>query len=198
MADPRLESGKDAVIQAVTEIYARGGMDMPAFERSVAALSACGDLEALQAEAGALGIDAQAVMRALAPAQPRAPAARPESALAAGPPEGAIRLECVSGNLRQEGQWVRASAYELRLKSSSARLDLREYEDASGLRLVLDIDAQSSTIRLTVPRGFEVQDRLSERVSSSVHNKAKESPFGGNLVVLEGRLRSSVLKVKYK
>jgi hypothetical protein len=104
----------------------------------------------------------------------------------------------VSGKLRETGDWVRARRYELALKSASARLDLSEYAGARGFRLLIDVEAVSSNLRLIVPECFEVEDRLSERVSSTIRNRPKGANCGDNLVVITGSVRSSVVKVKYR
>jgi hypothetical protein len=185
MTEPGLEETKDGIIGTITEAYARGDMDMPSFERAVTRIHASGDRRALAVEAAALGL-------ALPEPAPEPRAGREIAAL------GAVELSCVSGSLRQEGDWVKSRRYVLSLKSSSARLDLREYEAARGFRLTIDIDARSSVVRITVPKGFEVEDRFSERVSSTVRNRRRGGAFGDNLVVLTGAIRSSVVKIKYR
>jgi hypothetical protein len=182
MGDSKLEDERDALIQTVTEAYSRGAMEMAAFEKAVTRLNTCADRGALEAEAGQLGL------------QLPVSAATPPSS---GRPD-AVELSCVSGNLRKEGDWVKARDYRLALKSSNARLDLTEYEGARGFRFFLDVDAASSNLRLTVPEGFEVEDRFSERVSSVVRNKPKGDGGRDNLVVLTGYLRSSTVKIKYR
>jgi hypothetical protein len=185
MREPELEETKDGIIGTITEAYARGDMDMPSFERAVTRIHASGDRTALAIEAAALGL-------VLPEPAPESGAGREIAAL------GAVELSCVSGSLRQEGDWVKSRRYALSLKSSSARLDLREYEGARGFRLAIDIDARSSVVRITVPKGFEVEDRFSERVSSTVRNRRRGGAFGDNLVVLTGAIRSSVVKIKYR
>lgn len=187
MPDSKLETDKDALIQRMTEAYARGVMDMAAFERAVTRISACSDPAALESEAGALGFSSQAAV-SVAPVL---------SAELARPSEG-IELTCVSGTIRKSGDWLRSRSYALRLKSSGARLDLRHYEGMKGLRLHIDLDAASSSVTLVVPEGFEVEDRLTERVSSAVRNKPKGGSFGDNLIVLTGRLRSSAVRIRYR
>jgi hypothetical protein len=182
MRETQLEDERNALIQTITEAYSRGAMEMPAFERAVTRLSACADRSALAAEAGALG---------LALPLPSSSSRSPE------PPAGAVELSCESGNIRKTGDWVKARDYRLALKSSNARLDLMEYEGASGFRLAIEVEAISSSVRLIVPEGFEVEDRFSEHTSSVVRNKPK-GPGGDNLVVLTGRLRSSTVRVKYR
>jgi hypothetical protein len=181
MRDARLEDERDALIQTVTEAYSRGAIEMPAFERAVTRLSACSDRSALDVEAGLLGL-------ALPVQEP--PSSYPETV------SGAVELNCVSASVRKTGDWVKARSYKLTLKSSNARLDLREYEGARDFRLALNIDAVSSNIRLIVPKGFEVEDRFTERVSSVVRNKSK-GEGRGNVIVLAGYLRSSTVRVKY-
>ncbi len=183
MGDSELEDERDALIQTVTEAYSRGAMEMAAFEKAVTRLNTCADRSALEAEAGQLGL------RLPVPA-----AAQPSLE----PYADAVELSCVSGNLRKEGDWVKARDYRLALKSSNARLDLTEYEGARGFHLFLDVDATSSNLRLTVPEGFEVEDRFSERVSSVVRNKPKGDGGRDNLVVLTGYLRSSTVRIKYR
>ena len=119
--------------------------------------------------------------------------------LSAGPSllTNPLELSCVSGSIRMTGEWVKARDYRLFLKSSNARLDLTEYEGARGFTLYVDVDAVSSNLRIIVPEGFEVEDRFTERVSSTVRNKPKRSG-GGNLVVLTGYLRSSTVRIKYR
>jgi hypothetical protein len=184
MPDSLLEERKDALIQAMTEEYARGAMEMPAFEVAVTRVNACADLAGLAAEAAVLGIVPEASV-----------AVRRESALAK---DEAIEIACVSGSVRKVGSWVKSRLYKLSLKSSSVRLDLLEYEGVRGFRLLVTIEARSSSIRLIVPRGFEVEERFSERVSSVVRNKPRGEAAGDNLVLLVGALRSSVVKVKYR
>lgn len=186
MAEPGLEESKDKLIQVITDAYSRGVMDMPAFERAVTRITASGDRSSLVAEASALGL-----------ALPE-PVADPRGAAEPPVASGAVELSCVSGSLRKEGDWVRARRYLLALKSSSARLDLREYEGARGFRLAIDVEAISSSLRITVPKGFEVEDRLSDRLSSSVRNRPREAGYGDNLVVLTGSIRSSVVRIKYR
>jgi hypothetical protein len=187
MAEPGLEEAKDSLIQSITDVYARGDMDMPAFERAVTRIHASGDRQVLAVEAEALGL--------------ALPVPVPEPQRRSAPPALAspcVELSCVSGNIRKAGDWVRSRAYKLELKSSNARLDLMEYEGSRGFRLAIEVDALSSSLRLTVPKGFEVEERFSESRSSVVRNKAKDGSFGDNLIVLMGYLRSSTVKIKYR
>lgn len=187
MPDPQLEKEKDVIIQTMTNVYARGDIDMSAFERAVTRISACSDPRSLEIEAKALGLEL-----------PLAPIATAEARAELELPRDAVQLDCVSGNIRKSGDWVKSGSYLIRLKSSSTRLDLREYEGARGFRLHIEIEAASSVVKLTVPKGFEVEDRFTERVSSTVQNKPRGESYGGNFIVLTGSLRSSVVKVKYK
>jgi hypothetical protein len=186
MEEPGFEEEKDELIQTITDSYARGGIDMPAFERAVTRITASGDRSSLVAEAAALGLAVPAP--ALDPRERSAPA--PAAA-------DAVQLSCVSSNLRETGDWVRSRRYELALKSASARLDLREYDGVRGFRLVIAVDAVSSNLRVIVPEGFEVEDRLSERVSSTIRNRPRGESYGDNLVVITGSVRSSNVRVKY-
>jgi hypothetical protein len=109
-----------------------------------------------------------------------------------------VELACVSGKLRQEGEWVRAERYRLYLKSSSARLDLREYEGRRGFRLLVELDLASSNLKLIVPEGFEVEDRIAERQSSTVRNRPRSLVYDDCVVTLSGSIRSSNVRVKYR
>jgi hypothetical protein len=189
MPETELEERKDALIRIITEDYARDAMQMPAFELAVTRISACADLAALAAEASSLGL-------ALPPQAPVAAFEQPSAALE--PRSGAVELACTSGRIRESGDWLRSRLYRFALKSSTARLDLRAYEGAEGFRLLIEIDAVSSGIRLIVPRGFQVEDRISERASSVLRNRPRGGSFGDNRVLLTGSLRSSVLKVRYR
>jgi hypothetical protein len=171
-----LEDEKDAAIRVLTEEYASGDMDMAAFEGAVMKIGASPDHGALAVVAASLGIEPP-----------------PRDA-----PPAAVELVCVSGHIRKAGEWVKARAYRLSLKSSSARLDFRAYEGARGLRLAVDLDAVSSSLRLIVPAGFEVEDSFSDRTSSVVRNDPRGGEAVVNRVVLTGRLKSSVVKVKYR
>lgn len=186
MTDMTFETEKDALIRVITDVYVRGDMEMAAFENAVARIHACGEPGDLAAEASTLGLT-------LPPAELRA--GGPAAFAATG---DAIEMNCVSASIRKSGDWVASGNYRLKLKSSSISLDLREYADATGFRLLLDVDAASSVISLTVPKNFEVEDRFSERVSSAVRNKPKGRGYGGNRIVLTGNIRSSVVKVKYR
>jgi hypothetical protein len=186
MTDTTFEAEKDALIHVITDVYVRGDMDMAAFENAVARIHACGEPGDLTAEAYTLGLKLPPALLG---------AGGPAALAAAGE---AIEMNCVSASIRKSGDWVASGSYRLKLKSSSVGLDLREYADATGFRLVLDLDATSSVISLTVPKNFEVEDRFSERTSSAVRNKPKGRGYGGNRIVLTGSIRSSVIKVKYR
>jgi hypothetical protein len=186
MADKALDSAKDGLIDAITDAYSRGGMEMAAFERAVARITASPDVEALAGEASALGLALDRPAR-------ESGASRRSVELEAD----FVELSCVSGKLRQEGEWVRAERYRLYLKSSSARLDLEEYEGRRSFRLFIELEAISSSIRIDVPEGFEVQDRLSDRRSSTVRNKPKGSVYDDCIVFLSGSILSSTLRVRY-
>jgi hypothetical protein len=185
VADKALDAAKDRLINEITEAYSRGGMEMGAFERAVTRITASPDAGALAGEASALGFARPAWQ----------PGASPRSAELEA---DLVELSCVSGKLKLEGEWVKAERYSLYLKSSSARLDLREYEGKRGFRLFIELEAISSSIRIELPEGFEVQDRLSERTSSTVRNRPKSSIYDDCIVLLSGSIRSSTLRVKYR
>jgi hypothetical protein len=185
MQESRLESQKDEMIQRLTEAYSRNAMDMQEFERAVTRVSSCADSSALQAEGASLE-------RSLALPVLAKPGAELE------PVPESLRLDCTSGSIRKTGDWVRAGRYAMALRSSSARLDFSAYEGSRGRSLVIEVEMQSSNLRLVVPPGFEVQDDFSERTSSNVRNKPRDGGSGGNRIVLRGSLRSSNVKVKYR
>jgi hypothetical protein len=183
MAGSGFEGEKQRLIEAATDAYSRGAMEMEGFENAVVRISASRDPATLAAEAAALGIGRPG----------------PDARAFAMPDEAdLVELACVSGSIRQEGEWLRAGRYRLFLKSSSARLDLRAYEGRRGFRLLVELDAISSSLRIEVPEGFEVQDRIAERQSSTVRNKPKSPIYDDCLVVLAGSIRSSTVKVKYR
>jgi hypothetical protein len=185
MAGTGFEGDKDRLIDAITDAYSRGAMEMAAFERAVTRITASADEAALVAEAAALGL--------ALPVPARDARAMPESVGL-----DLVELVCVSGSLKQEGEWVKAERYRLFLKSSSARLDLREYEGRRDFRLFIELEAISSSLRIDVPEGFEVEDRISQRQSSDIRNKPKSAVYDDCLVVLSGSIRSSTIRVKYR
>ncbi len=197
MQDSTIEREREALIQLVTEAYSRGDMEMPAFERAVTRLNVCADRSALEAEAGVLGLSLPVLAPQMVPPQAAALGRGLDAYRPAPPSTNPLELSCVSGSIRMTGEWVKARTIRLFLKSSNARLDLTEYEGARGFTLYVDVDAVSSNLRIIVPEGFEVEDRFTERVSSTVRNKPKSSG-GGNLVVLTGYLRSSTVRIKYR
>jgi hypothetical protein len=187
MSDSRLEREKDELIQRLTEAYARSEMDMQTFERAVSRVSDSPDGLALEAELRGLGLALPVPVPAPSP-----------SGLSLEPVSGAMELNCVSGSIRKVGDWVKAGSYAMRLQSSNARLDFGAYEGAHGLRLVIEVEARSSNLRLIVPPGFEVEDNFSQRISSVVRNRLRETPYGDNRIVLRGAIRSSTVRVKYR
>jgi hypothetical protein len=194
MADAGFEAEKERLIDAITDAYSRGEIEMPAFERAVGRITMSPDSSVLAVEAAAFG-------PALGPAL--VPPARNSgdfgtSIATASDALDLVELACVSGSLRQEGEWVRAERYRLYLKSSSVRLDLREYEGRRRFRLHIELDATSSSLRIYLPEGFELQDRISERQSSTVRNKPKSSVYDDCIVLLTGSIRSSTISVKYR
>jgi hypothetical protein len=187
---------KDALIQGITEAFSRGVMEMDEFERAASRLSACASPAALAAEASSLGLSLPVIrpVAGVATVATAPPTLQVGTALAGE----AVALSCASGHIRKAGQWVRSKLYRLSLRSSSVRLDLREYAGARGFRLSLDIDAISSVVRLVVPRGFEVEEDFAERHSSVVKNRPRDGAYGDNLVLLTGSLKSSVVKIRYR
>jgi hypothetical protein len=178
MSDGELELKRDSLIRIVTEVYAMGNIELPVFEKAVARLHSCTDLASLESEASLLGLA--------------------RSAEAALPREAdVLELSCVSGHLRKDGDWAKGGRCWLSLRSSTAKLDLMEYEGRRGFRLAIDIDAVSSSVSLVVPADFVVEDRISERSSSTVRNRPRDAG-AGSVVILTGRLRSSTIKVKYR
>jgi hypothetical protein len=202
MAESDLEMQKDALIQGITEAFSRGVMEMDEFERAASRLSACASPAALAAEASSLGLSLPVIrpVAGLAPAATAPPTRKVGSTFPVGTALAgeAVALSCASGHIRKAGQWVRSKLYRLSLRSSSVRLDLREYAGARGFRLSLDIDAISSVVRLVVPRGFEVEEDFAERHSSVVKNRPRDGAYGDNLVLLTGSLKSSVVKIRYR
>jgi hypothetical protein len=156
-------------------------MDMATFEAAVSRITTCPDEISLEVEAASLGVVVPAVPNSVEPSN-----------------LDSIDLDCVSSGIRKIGNWVKSRRYRLRLKSSTARLDLSEYEGASGFRLEIDVLAISSSLLLIVPKGFEVEDKIEERQSSVIRNRPKGGSYGDALVVLTGSLKSSVVKVKYR
>jgi len=185
MPETRLEQEKDELISRLTEAYAQDAIDMQGFELAVTRVSAAADEAALSAERASLDLSLPVLVHAEA-----SPPAHRQAEVQS--------LDCVSANLRRVGDWVKAGRYSMRLQSSNARLDFTAYEGSTGLRLVIELEARSSNLRLIVPAGFEVEDALSERISSTVRNRPRDAPYGGNRIVLTGRLQSSTVKVKYR
>jgi|GEM_PF-1982840 len=192
MTPSTLDAIKDRLIEGITEAYARGAMEAADFERTVTRVAAAPDAEALAAEASAFGrsmgieIPAPLENRGASPPRPPIPAGGGE----------VVELSCVGGDLREEGDWVRSGAYRISLKSSNGRLDLREYEGEPGFRLLLELDLVSSNLKLIVPEGFEVEDRISERRSSTFRDRPEGGIYDGCVVTLTGSLRSSNLRVR--
>jgi hypothetical protein len=191
MAGSGFDAEKDRLIDAITDAYSQGSMEMSSFERAVTRITASPDSASLAVEASALG---------LALSLPERDFGEGPGARAMDMPESLdlVEITCVSGRLRQEGEWVKAGRYRLFLKSSSARLDLREYEGRRGFRLLIELEAVSSSLRIDVPEGFEVEDRIAERQSSTLRNKPKSSIYDDAVVVLSGSIRSSTIRVKYR
>ena len=181
MPSTELEGKKNAFIEVITDSYVRGSLDMPAFESAVGRITASSDEASLAVEAASLGLSLPAVIKAATEVEGES-----------------VDLDCVSGNIRKEGDWLRSGRYRLRLRSSSVRLDFRHYAYGPSFRLELDLLSVSSTIRLIVPRGFQIEDRIDERQSSVVKNRPKVIDREGSVIQLRGSLRSSVIKVTYK
>lgn len=195
MRDKELDSAKDRLIEAMTDAYSRGAMEDSSFERAVTRITASEDLEVLASEASALGLslarpEARAGAQPEARREPRSGSHEYEADLA--------EIVCVSGRIREEGEWVRAERYRLCLKSSSARLDLRGYEGRRGFRLFLELDMVSSSLRLELPEGFELSDRIAERRSSTLRNEPRSALYDDCIVELSGSIASSRIKVKYR
>ena len=176
-----LEGDKNALIQVITDAYVHGEMDVTLFEGAVSRITATKDESTLAVEAASLGLSFPAFVTAGSPSL--------------GEP---IDLDCGSASIRKMGDWLRSSRYRLKLRSSSVRLDLRDYADARNFHLDLEIVAVSSSIKLIVPRGFEVEDRIEDQQSSVVRNRPRGAASGTQLIRIRGSLRSSTLGISYR
>jgi hypothetical protein len=175
MATGDLEAEKDAIIDRITVAYSKGEMELAAFELAVARISGCADGAALAAEASKLGLDLRARTVPL-------------------PAEELIELGCRSGSIKKSGTWVSARHYRITVVSSWVVLDFSAYEGSSGMRVEIEPIATSSQIKLILPRGFRVEDRVAHRTSSSIRCDGFDE--GDNLVIVSGSLVSSTVKAR--
>jgi len=180
MPQTSLNDRKDLLVKRATDSYISGDMDVASFETSVARIQDCADEAALDATADSLG---------LAPARAAAPL---------GFPRETVELECVSSRLRLDRDWVKAGTYRLKLVSAPVVLDLREYADAAGFRLEVELDATSSRVTIIVPRGFVVDNGIRENRGSIIKNKPRRDAAGDKVVSISGSVAYSIVKVKYR
>jgi hypothetical protein len=108
--------------------------------------------------------------------------------------EELIELGCSSGSIKRSGAWVSARRYRIKVVSSSVSLDFGAYAGESGMRVEIESHATSSAIKLILPRGFRVEDRVSSRISSTVRCDGFDE--GDNLVILSGSLVSSTIRAR--
>lgn len=172
-----LDSRKKSLVERLTDVYARGGMELAAFEAALSRITDSASDGELAAEAAALGLGLSA------------PAGAP------GPDaEELIERGCTSGTIREEGEWIKARKYRYKLVSSYLILDFRAYELSAGIRVEIELAAVSANVRLLLPRGFSVEDRIEGRISSVVRNAKDEERGASNVVVLSGTIQSSTVR----
>ncbi|HUX22631.1 MAG TPA: hypothetical protein VMW69_15445, partial [Spirochaetia bacterium] len=82
------------------------------------------------------------------------------------PPEKAQVIHAESSSLKREGRWLDSPLVTLRGSSSNIVLDFRAYALEDNLRVEIELDCRSSNVRLVVPRGIDVIERIeSNRMS---------------------------------
>lgn len=106
-------------------------------------------------------------------------------------------LSAQSSNLRREGRWVESPNILLHSRSSNIRLDFTRYGSERDFRIVLELDCQSSNLRIVVPQFMDVVEQIESRQSSVFRDKRGGSSANGAIVV-RGAVSSTRVKVVRK
>lgn len=108
-------------------------------------------------------------------------------------PEQNIRA--TASTVKKTGRWLESDEIALRAKMSTVVLDLTSYTDESDLALHIDCELDMSKLKLIVPEGIEVRDRLSDQQMGNFVHRGRSIGNAGTLV-LTGTARMSSIKVK--
>lgn len=100
------------------------------------------------------------------------------------------------GAIRRSGEWTVPAHSTFKLNAASLHLDLRQAHAAAPV-VTFDINANFSTIQVTVPPGVHVDNRMKESWSSSDIQVTAPAP-GAPRVILTGSARGSEIKVETK
>ena len=106
-------------------------------------------------------------------------------------------IQTESSVLKRNGQWLDSSRIKLHGKSSNIKLDFTGYDSEDNLRVELDLDCRSSSIRIVVPSNIDVVDRISSSRMSVLRDR-RRSTATNSAIILTGNLVSSRIKIKRK
>jgi len=106
-------------------------------------------------------------------------------------------IQSESSVLKRSGQWLDSSRIKLHGRSSNIKLDFTDYDSEDDLRVELDLDCRSSSIRITVPANIDVVDRISSSRMSVLRDRRRRASTN-SAIILTGNLVSSRIKIKRK
>ena len=172
MNDRELETRRESLINQVTQAYANNGLEMEKFELIVTQLQSAdtaGDLEQI---ATTLPLWRDIQFR---------------------------EINANYGNIRMEGPWLGAPAWHIAGKGSNIRLDLRDYDNVEGLRIVFDLDLKGSNCKIILPFGWSLETHFDTIEASNTKNRPpRDYPLGSNQIIVTGSLVNSNFKVRYR
>lgn len=106
-------------------------------------------------------------------------------------------LTTVSGSLRKDGQWIVPAEITATAASGSVRLDFTEAICPHAV-VELHVGIASGSVRLTVPRGWQVDVDRVAFVSGSARNRVNEPPLPGCPTLrVDGSITSGSLRAEY-
>lgn len=112
-------------------------------------------------------------------------------------PPRAQLIQTESSVLKRSGQWLDSSRIKLYGKSSNIKLDFTDYDADDDLRIELDLDCRSSSIRIIVPSNIDVVDRISSSRMSVLRDRRRKASTN-SAIILTGNLEASRIKIKRK
>ncbi len=168
-----LESTRTAFFDLAATAFSAGSFDLDSYEavaEEIAAATSLGELQTIK----------ERLPTVPAPTPPRTQLIQTESSV-----------------LKRSGQWLDSSRVKLHGKSSNIKLDFTDYDSEDDLRIELDLDCRSSSIRIIVPANIDVVDRISSSRMSVLRDRRRKAPTN-SAIILTGNLETSRIKIKRK
>jgi len=166
------EARKDRCFRLAAEAYSGNQLDLNRYEILAGEIAAANDITSLQ------------VIESSLP-QPQHRSAETQ----------VIRADM--GEVHKVGKWIESSHVLVEGQMAKVTLDFMDYAAEADLRVDLVLDCRMSQVRIIVPRGIDVLERMTSNSMSTFRDR-RRSDNSNSAIVVTGDLTMSKVKVRRK